>query len=439
MESKKPHVLFITYPLLGHINPMLHFAKRLASKGIKVTLSPPISMINSIKSDDSDIIIVPYSDGWDTGYMQALTPKNYMLGFQQNGLKNISNLIETLQQSTYPVTCLAYSSYLPLVLGIAKQFDLVGAAFFISPCSVNVIHYHVHQGHLTAPVEEQLVISLPGMPSLETRDLPTSITKDSHIFLELCLNQYSNMDEADWLLFNSFDILEDQVVEWLKKKWPRKVLTTGSYVPSSNPIPSLSPPILWLDGKEDRSVVYVAFGSLVELQEEQYVELAWALKESNKHFLWILGDADNEKLPKELKEQLSEKGFIVPWCLQLEVLAHKSIGCFITHCGWNSTLEALSFGVPMVAMPHFLDHTTIAKYVQDVWRVGVRVNKDESGIISRKDLGDCIEVVMHGDIGKDINRNADTWKELMKEAVSVGGNSDMNADVFIASFTTSNK
>ncbi|KAL5704286.1 hypothetical protein ACHQM5_022734 [Ranunculus cassubicifolius] len=211
MESRKPHVMFITYPLLGHINPMLHFAKCLVSKGVKVTLSPPLSMIASMKSDDSNIRIVPYSDGWDGGYKQSFKTMNYMLVFQQEGLKNISKFLETLQNSNYPISYLAYSSYLPSVLGIAKQFGLVGAAFFITPCSANAIYYHAHQGHLIAPVEELITISLPGLPLLETRDLPTSITKDSHILLDLCLKQFSNMDDVDWLLFNSCDVLEDQV------------------------------------------------------------------------------------------------------------------------------------------------------------------------------------------------------------------------------------
>ncbi|KAG5589098.1 hypothetical protein H5410_039612 [Solanum commersonii] len=54
-----------------------------------------------------------------------------------------------------------------------------------------------------------------------------------------------------------------------------------------------------------------------------------------------------------------------------------SIGCFLTHCGWNSTLESISLGVPMVAIPQWTDQPTNAKLVKDVWEIGVRAKQDE--------------------------------------------------------------
>jgi pathogen-inducible salicylic acid glucosyltransferase len=107
----------------------------------------------------------------------------------------------------------------------------------------------------------------------------------------------------------------------------------------------------WLDKMETGSVIYAAFGSLVALGEEQMEELTLGLKNSNCHFLWVVRETEQKKLPINFLHEKSEKGLVVSWCPQLEVLAHKAIGCFMTHCGWNSTLEALSLGVPMVAMP----------------------------------------------------------------------------------------
>jgi pathogen-inducible salicylic acid glucosyltransferase len=133
--------------------------------------------------------------------------------------------------------------------------------------------------------------------------------------------------------------------------------------------PALDGCMEWLDSKETGSVVYVSFGSLAALGEEQMAEIAWGLRRSDCYFLWVVRESEEKKLPCNFVEGSSEKGLIVTWSPQLEVLAHKSVGCFMTHCGWNSTLEALSLGVPMVAMPQWIDQPTNAKYIADVWRV----------------------------------------------------------------------
>ncbi|KAF5185887.1 hypothetical protein FRX31_024533 [Thalictrum thalictroides] len=129
---KVHHVLFISFPVLSHMNPMLYFSKRLASKGVKVTIAPPLSITNS--------------DGWDLGRKAvlnklALDIEAHMERFNEVGLKNISNLID------YPVNCVVYSSlyshcfYRP----VAKRFGLLGAAFYVSVCAANAVHYHVPQ------------------------------------------------------------------------------------------------------------------------------------------------------------------------------------------------------------------------------------------------------------------------------------------------------
>lgn len=111
----------------------------------------------------------------------------------------------------------------------------------------------------------------------------------------------------------------------------------------------------WLSTKPKGSVVYVSFGSMADLGEEQMEELAWGLLESNFYFLWVVRDSEKEKLPTKFKQETLGKGLLVGWCSQLEVLSSESMGCFFSHCGWNSTVEALSLGVPMVAIPQWTD------------------------------------------------------------------------------------
>ncbi|CAI0390530.1 unnamed protein product [Linum tenue] len=91
-------------------------------------------------------------------------------------------------------------------------------------------------------------------------------------------------------------------------------------------------------------------------------ELCYGWKNSDHYFLWVVRASEEEKFPPSF-DPSDEKGLVVSWCPQLEVLNHESVGCFVTHCGWNSMLEALSLGVPMVAMPQWTDQGTNAKYI----------------------------------------------------------------------------
>lgn len=191
--------------------------------------------------------------------------------------------------------------------------------------------------------------------------------------------------------------------------------------------------INWLNGRESGSVVYVSFGSLAVLNVKEMVELALGLKSSNAYFLWVVRSAEHDKLPDNFVEDVKEKGLIVSWCPQLEVLAHHAVGCFVTHCGWNSTLEALSLGVPMVAMPQWTDQSTNAKFVEDIWKVGLRAQpKDEEGIVRREVIEHCIKEVIEGERGKEMKRNSMKWKNLAEAAVSEGGSSDRSIDEFIS-------
>lgn len=190
----------------------------------------------------------------------------------------------------------------------------------------------------------------------------------------------------------------------------------------------------WLSSKPPGSVVYVSFGSMAYLSIKQMEELAMGLKQTNFNFLWVVRSTEAAKIPQGFIEEIGDnKGLICNWIPQTEVLANEAVGCFFTHCGWNSTIEALCLGVPMVAMPQWTDQTTDAKFVEDVWKVGVRVNvNEEDGIVSREEIESCIRQVMEGEEGKVMKENAKKWKELAVEAVSEGGSSDKDIDEFVS-------
>lgn len=187
----------------------------------------------------------------------------------------------------------------------------------------------------------------------------------------------------------------------------------------------------WLDTKPPKSVVYMSFGSMADISVKQVEEMAWGLKASNRPFLWVIKESEN-KLPIEFLNSIGETGLVVTWCNQLEVLAHQAVGCFVTHCGWNSTLEGLSLGVPMVCVTQGSDQPMNAKFVEDMWKMGVRAKKNEDGILTRQELEMCMEKVMDGEHSEEFKKNASEWRELAKRAVSVGGSSDMNINEFVA-------
>ncbi|KAM3303996.1 hypothetical protein P3S67_015028 [Capsicum chacoense] len=156
-------------------------------------------------------------------------------------------------------------------------------------------------------------------------------------YLAMKMSQFSNVEKADWIFDNSFQELEGEIARGVSKFWPANLI--GPMVPSS-----------YLDGR-------------IEGDKRM-------LKEC--------------KLPKGFIKCSKGKGLIVSWCNQLETLANQAIGCFVTHYDWNSTLEGLSLGMPMVAVPQWSDQMTDAKFIGEIWKIGVRPNLDELlGIVGR--------------------------------------------------------
>ncbi|KAI8003787.1 hypothetical protein LOK49_LG08G02213 [Camellia lanceoleosa] len=108
------------------------------------------------------------------------------------------------------------------------------------------------------------------------------------------------------------------------------------------------------------------------------------------------------------------------------------MGCFVTHCGWNSTLECLVLGIPVVCLPQFTDQPTNVKLLEDEFKTGVRATKNDEGLVEGNEIKRCIELVTgDGEIGEGITKNAKKWKYLAKEAANEGGSSDKNLRTFV--------
>lgn len=444
-QTRKPHCLVVPYPITGHINPMLQFSKRLQHKGIKVTLAYTEYIVNTTQNVSGSFPVETYSDGKVIDVETDI--RDYLQRLKENGSRTLTQLVEKLSRSDEPLDCILYDGFMPWALDIGRKFGLVSAVFFTQSCAVGNIYYHVQNGSVKLPLTEDKVL-IPGLPPLEAKESPSFM----HIYgsypaiFELLVDQFVNFDQADWILCNTFYSLESEVVDWMVKHWPLR--TVGPTIPSmymdkriqgdhdygvNYYNPNTDACMKWLDQLPDASVAYVSFGSIAELGPEQFEELAWGLKNSAVHFLWVVRSKEQEKLPKNFVEDTSEKGLVVSWCPQLKVLEHRALGCFVTHCGWNSTLEALSFGVPMVAMPQWSDQMPNAKYIENVWGNGLRAKANDKGLVTREEVESCLKEVLNGSKGKEIRENAAKWKELAKEAVGENGSSDKAVTEFAES------
>ncbi|XP_060173762.1 mogroside IE synthase-like [Lycium barbarum] len=440
--TNKAHVLVLPYPIQGHINPMVQFSKRLASRGVKVTLVTIDYVSKNMPKEFGSIKIesIPHDDDPPQSVDKSL---EWLLALLS---KSLGAIVEKLSDSEYPVKVLVYDSIIPRPIDLAHQLGLKGAAFFTQSCSLSAIYYHMDPETSKVPLDGS-VVTLPSLPLLEKEDLPSFIY-ESDLYPSLTriiFSQNIHFKKADWLFFNTCDVLEKEVIDWLRTQYPIK--TVGPTIPSmyldkrlkedkeyglSLFKPNSETCVKWLDSREIGSVVYVAFGSLASLGEQQMEELAWGLMTSNFHFLWVVRTSEENKLPNEFMLKLSERGLIVNWCPQLDVLVHQSVGCFFTHCGWNSTLEALCLGVPMVAMPQWSDQPTNAKFISDVWQTGIRVKAGEDGVVNRDEIASSIREVMEEEKGIMLKENAIKWKQLAKAAIDEGGSSDKNIEEFLS-------
>ncbi|XP_051148887.1 UDP-glycosyltransferase 74F2-like isoform X2 [Andrographis paniculata] len=457
VEDRTPHCLLLPYPNQGHINPILQFAKRLSHtrRRIQITFILTKFLLKSTTAAaaaaEADISFRSISDGFDDGgRAHAKSFEEYTDRFELVGRETLTELLRELSDSGRPVDCVVYDPFIPWVLDVAKGFGLPAAAFFTQSCAVNSVYHQVYCGRLRPPLREnEVAVVAAELPPLKAEELPSFIEVHGSypVVFEMIKSQFRNVEKADWIFVNTFYKLEEKIINSLSEFWPIKAI--GPSIPSmcldkrlqddedyglSLFEPSLSVCLNWLDKHESKSVIYISFGSLVQLTIEQTQELSQALMILDKPFIWIVRKSEESKLPNNFPP---ENGLIVSWGPQLKVLGHDAIGCFITHCGWNSTLEALSLGVPMVAMPQWTDQNTNAKFVTDIWKVGVWAKKDCKGIVKSNVIIDCVEHVMED--GEEIRKNAIMWKEFAREAVDKGGSSDTNIEDFIITLKEKNE
>ncbi|KAJ6907594.1 UDP-glycosyltransferase 84B1-like [Populus alba x Populus x berolinensis] len=462
------HVLVVTMAWQGHINPMLKLAKRLVSKGVHVTIATTEgtrylatqkpNIPTSFTTAENTTVRTPqislefFSDGLDLEFDRLKYFDSYIESLETIGYINLSNLIQDFTNDGKKFSCIISNPFMPWVPKIATKYGIPCAVLWIQACTVYSIYYHYFKNPNSFPtlIGSHEFIELPGMPKLQVKDLPSFILPScSHPIRKLVSSFIQNLDEIKWVLGNSFDELEEEVIKSMASLHP--ICPIGPLVSSSllgqeesiNGSVDMWIPedscIEWLDKKPPSSVVYISFGSVASFSQKQIDNIAMGLKNSNRPFLWVIKPPEKclentgGELSYDFLKETEGRGLVVAWCPQEKVLMHQAVACFITHCGWNSTLETMVAGVPVIAYPDWTDQPTVAKLVTSMFNVGVRLEV-ENGVASSEEIERCIMEVTDGPEAAKIQKRALELKEAAKKAVADGGSSDANIDQFIREF-----
>ncbi|CAL9124826.1 unnamed protein product, partial [Musa textilis] len=266
----------------------------------------------------------------------------------------------------------------------------------------------------------------------------------------------SRWKETNAMLVNTVEETEATGLRMLRNLFPVPIWTIGPLLISSDSVASASQNrciMEWLDSQQPASVLYVSFGSFSTITASQMMELATGLEASEARFIWVIrppsGFGRNEEfkaewLPEKFEERMRERGrgvLVHGWAPQLEILSHTSTGAFLSHCGWNSVLESLSRGVPIVAWPLLVDQPHNAKMMEEMGVcVEVARGNTESSKADRRDVERVIRAAMcGGEKAKEMRRRAEEVGELMRAAWREGVGSSLKglAEFFRAAASTS--
>eukprot|EP00250_Pteridium_aquilinum_P010924 c19718_g1_i1 orf=221-1981(-) len=355
----------------------------------------------------------------------------------------------------------------------AHKFGLPWVCFW--PASTATFSVFIHfrdlaaQGEVISIAEKEggeapLMEGIPGLPPTHLHDLPRT-WDDTGKLHHSVFKYFQQAEQASFVLFNTFAELEGQVLEALSKRLP--ALAVGPLLPSHYLLPTcpdskeeLSPsrPSLflednscleWLDKQAPSSVLFISFGSISLRSEEQLEELAKGVEASGCPFLWVRRpnhkpDISQEHGPHKSQQERGhllgqddglthenghfhgqENGFkheeghphslIVPWAPQLQVLSHPSVGGFITHCGWNSVMESVSMGVPMICWADSGERMSNQRFVVEFWKCGVHMvadnrritqHIDEAVLVRRDEVEKSVRFLMFEEGGASIRARA---------------------------------
>lgn len=458
---------FVPFLAAGHLTPLCEMACSFAAHGHHVTILT--TTLNALSLQN---FLRPHIASGNCITLHSLPFPSHQVGLP-NGVENLSavtdyeSLAKLCRAATSvlrtdfeafilqnPPDCLVADFMYPWAHELAARLGIPRLVFnsfcVFSVCAMESINRIPITGQDPDPFT---IPDLP-LPIIMNIRPPMTFLKAMDKLLELGAKSYG-------LLVNNFAELDGVFVEHYEKitghrAWhigPTALIHRTTEKETEKGTPHKNEPCMsWLDSRKPNSVLYICFGGSGTLPDNQLYEIACAMESSGHSFIWVvLGKDEAEKeeekqkwLPIGFEERMmkEEKGLILRgWAPQVMILGHAAVGGFMTHCGWNSVVESVAAGVPMVTWPLHCDQFFNEKLVTQVQGVGVEVGAEEWGLWlpdeKKKTVGgERIEKAVRrlmdeGEEGEGMRRRAKELGEKAREAVKEGGSSHENLRTLI--------
>ncbi|VAI52449.1 unnamed protein product [Triticum turgidum subsp. durum] len=408
--------------------------------------------------DGAGVLYVPFSDGFDAGFDGDIT--DYMLSLKAVGPRTLDSVLARLRDADTPVTQLVYTQVVSWAADVARAHGVPAVLYWIQQAAVLAAYFHLSRGTDSLDQAVAAAASNPwadtrvrGLPPMRVRDLPSSFTTagdDHHPYAFMLPDMREVLDvlgreDTPTVLANTFHAMEPDAVVTLSQSGIHVVpigpvlsfldASTASASSNNNNNNNLFKMdgkgyLEWLDAQAAGSVVYISFGSSSTMSKRQITEVARGMAESGRQFLWVLIKDNRSEVDGDELKLCAGGGMVVGVVRPGKGAVAPGVGCFVTHCGWNSTLESVACGAPVVGVPQWTDQGTNAWLVERQLGTGVRaaVISDKDGVLEAGELRRCISFVT-SDV---VRAMAELWKGKARGAAAVGGSSERNLRAFVA-------
>ncbi|XP_022159431.1 UDP-glycosyltransferase 73C1-like [Momordica charantia] len=479
MAMASPHFVLFPFMAQGHMIPMIDLAKLLARRGAIISFittprnaarnySVLARAINSglrihVRQLDFPSNQVGLPEGCENldllpSYDDDLTSKFFQATFL------LREPWEKLVEQLIPrPTCIITDTGFPWTLPLSLRLHIPRLVYYTHSCLYLLIMRSIQsrQPLLASISDDSEYVTLSDLPhavQFLKSQLSSVADGDAAKFLEA-------MEEADahshGVVINIFEEMEAENVAAYRKhrKSPDRVWCVGPVSLCSEDKLDMAQRgnracideaqcMNWLDAQRPSSVVYVSLGSLCNLSTAQLIEMGSGLAESKKPFIWVVRkEYATEEFQKwateyDLEGKTEGRGLVIQgWAPQVLILTHSAIGCFLTHCGWNSCTEAISAGVPMITWPIFGDQNFNKKLIVEILRIGVGVGvetavdwagkAEKRALVKRDKVREAIEMAMDGDGSEEMRERCKQLAEKAKRALQEGGSSHLNLKLLI--------
>nr|BBC62116.1 glucosyltransferase 18 [Nemophila menziesii] len=429
--SGKKYVVLVPLALQGHITCMLQLGSILHSRGFSIIVAhPQHNSPNPQNQPEFDFVSLPdnVSSLEDTSFSNVLEILSTI--FANFGSPLQDYLVQIMEK--HEIVCIIYDSVMHFVDSIATHLKLPSivmrphtAAYNLSDLTI----IRLYSENKLPMQESQLEEIVPGFHPFRFKDMSYLVTS-SQMDDGGCQfwKDLNNIGSSRAIIYNTIEDLESSPLSLLQEHYKVPLFCIGPFHKFGPPIQTSllkadNSCIAWLDLQPPNSVLYISFGSGSTMDEKQLIEAAWGLVKSEQSFIWVVrSESVNEskwleKMPEDIQQVIRERGLIVKWAPQKEILAHSAVGGFWNHGGWNSVLESICEGIPMICTPFMADHGVITRYVTHVWRVGLEMESTSKREVIEK----TIQRLMVDIEGKEMKKRALDMKQHLEVCVEKGG------------------